>query len=64
MANKAVMVATVAFAIGIDKPDVTRIINYGSPSCLESAVQQNGRLGRNGTAAVQDVFVSVLDGLT
>ena len=42
-----IVIATVAFGLGINCPDVRRVVHYGIPNDVETYVQQVGRAGRD-----------------
>ena len=46
-----VMIATIAFGLGINCPDVRQIVHWGVPEDAEVYVQESGRAGRNGQLA-------------
>ena len=54
-----VIIATIAFGMGLDYPNIRRIIHWGPPSDIEAYVQETGRAGRDDLPATAELFSSV-----
>jgi ATP-dependent DNA helicase RecQ len=56
-----VVVSTVAFGMGLDAPNIRRVIHWGPSRCIESYVQESGRCGRDGGYSLAELYVTGTD---
>ena len=59
--DDGLVVATIAFGMGVDKADIRYVYHYNPPKSLENFSQEIGRAGRNGKKSICEMFVCTAD---
>ena len=61
MCKARVLFVTVAFGIGVDVPNIRRVIHIGVPKTMEEYFQETGRAGRDGKEVIATLFYNGRD---
>ena len=61
MGTLCIVIATIAFGVGLDCPNVRQVIYLGSPSDVEDYLQQSGRAGQDGKSSLAVLYFSKKD---